>query len=109
MKQEFINFYGTFGLGASIGAILLYGFIKLFLPSYLSQKGKNLATKEDVEEITSKVESVKSDYAKLLEEVRSEHKLKFAALEREKSIKKEVYLASCRSNNKNTKYNLGFG
>ena len=109
MKQELINFYGTFGLGASIGAILLYGFIRLFLPSYLSQKGKNLATKEDVEEITSKVESVKSDYAKLLEEVRSEHKLKFAALEREKSIKKEVYLASCRSNNKNTKYNLGFG
>jgi hypothetical protein len=30
-----------------------------YLPSYFGEKGKNLATKEDVEEITSKVEKVK--------------------------------------------------
>jgi hypothetical protein len=38
--------------------ILLFVFI-LFLKDYMSQKGKNLATKEDVKDITEKVESVK--------------------------------------------------
>ena len=32
----------------------------MFLKSYFGEKGKNLATKEDVAEITSLVESVKS-------------------------------------------------
>lgn len=36
--------------------------IGCFLISYFQQKGKNLATKEDVAEITSKIESVKTDY-----------------------------------------------
>ena len=31
-------------------------------PSYAAQKGKNLATKEDIEEITKKVEGVKAAY-----------------------------------------------
>ncbi len=33
-----------------------------FLPSYFSEKGKNIATKEDIEQITQKVENVKSNY-----------------------------------------------
>lgn len=33
----------------------------IFIKSYYQEKGKNLATKEDVEEITKKIESVKSD------------------------------------------------
>jgi hypothetical protein len=41
-------------------AILLLLFYLAFLKSYFQEKGKNLATKEDVEEITSLVESVKS-------------------------------------------------
>src|SRR5882724_11855131 len=35
--------------------------------AYLKQKGKNLATKEDVEEITTKVESVKTEFGAKLE------------------------------------------
>lgn len=31
-----------------------------FLKSYFQEKGKNLATKEDIEEITSKIESIRS-------------------------------------------------
>lgn len=34
-----------------------------WLFSYLREKGKNLATKEDVSEITQKVESIKTDFA----------------------------------------------
>ncbi len=59
---------------------------------FLSQKGKNLATQEDIERITDKVESVKSGYAEVLEEVKRNNQIKIAAIEREKLLKKEVYM-----------------
>ena len=34
-------------------------FLKSFLPDYFGQKGKNLATKEDIEEITIKTEKAR--------------------------------------------------
>lgn len=40
--------------------VLLLLFYLAFFKSYFQEKGKNLATKEDIEEITSKVESIKS-------------------------------------------------
>jgi hypothetical protein len=51
---------------------------KNYLPRYVSEKAKNLATKEDVAEITNKIESVKIEYAKSLEEVKSELHVKSA-------------------------------
>lgn len=90
--EKIMSLLGSLGLGAVIGALAVYLFLKSFLPSYLSEKGKNLATKEDVASITDKVESVKTDYAKVLEELRSNNQLKLAEIEREKNIKKEVYL-----------------
>ena len=41
---------------------------KLFVKSYCTEKGKNLATKEDIGEITQIVESIKSSLAKETEE-----------------------------------------
>jgi len=87
-----ISLFAEFGFGALIGGGVVLLFIKTFIPKYLSEKAKNLATKEDIAEITSKVESVKSDYATILEEVRSNYQLKLAAVEREMNTKKEVYL-----------------
>lgn len=81
-----------YGFEAVVAGLVLFLLIKYFLPSYFSEKGKNLATKEDIEEITDKVESVRADYAHMLEELRSNNQQKLAAIEREKSIKKEVYL-----------------
>lgn len=43
-----------------------------FLPSYFSKKGENLATKEDISEITDKIESVKHEYAGNLESAKAE-------------------------------------
>lgn len=41
--------------------IFLLGlFIKNYLPSYMNEKGKNLATKEDIQEITRKTEEVQN-------------------------------------------------
>lgn len=90
--EKIMHFLGNFSLGALIGGGVVYLFIKSFLPSYFSEKGKNLATKEDVAAITGEVESVKNDYAKVLEELKSNNQLKLAEIEREKNIKKEVYL-----------------
>lgn len=43
------------------GLVALIFFPKYF-SSYFSEKGKNLATKEDVEEITDKIEKIRSNY-----------------------------------------------
>lgn len=43
---------------------LLVGCLIGLLKSYHSEKGKNLATKEDIEDITRKIEGVKADYQK---------------------------------------------
>lgn len=41
-------------------SIFLLGLYIAFFKSYLQEKGKNLATKEDIEDITEKIETVKS-------------------------------------------------
>lgn len=42
-------------------SLLALLFAKHFLPKYVEEKAKNLATKEDVEEITQKIEAVKAE------------------------------------------------
>jgi hypothetical protein len=44
--------------------VLLLSLFLTFLKSYFKEKGKNLATREDIENITKKIESVKSMYEK---------------------------------------------
>ena len=55
----------VFGL---VFALIIYK----YLPSYFQKKGENLATKEDIEEITDKIESIRSDYATKLESVKAD-------------------------------------
>jgi len=73
-----------------------------FLGAYLQQKGKNLATKEDIAEITREVEQVHSEYAKrmedllqqnrlLLEQHKTRHQLRLAALDRRLQVHQEAY------------------
>lgn len=90
--EKIITIAGSFGIGAILGGGVLYYFIKSYIPAYLSEKGKNLATKEDVGTITEEVEAVKSGYAEILEEVKVSNLLKVSAIEREQNIKKEVYM-----------------
>lgn len=51
--------------------ILLSG-VAAYLGAYLKKKGENLATKEDVNELTKEVEEIKEIYAKKLEDYRFE-------------------------------------
>lgn len=74
-----------------------------FFPSYLNEKGKNLATKEDVAEITTKVEDVKEFYSKrlkdlehqnalVLEQLRVQHQLRLAAVDRRLAAHQEAFI-----------------
>lgn len=56
---------------AAIQAIVT--FIAVFLAAYAREKGKNLATSEDIHEITRQIESIKTEYAKELESIRAEY------------------------------------
>ena len=56
---------------ASLLAVLVVGWlVKSYMPSYFSEKGKNLATMEDIEEITRKIEQVKASLGLRLRRVR---------------------------------------
>ncbi|HBT72690.1 MAG TPA: hypothetical protein DEB37_10650 [Lysinibacillus sp.] len=59
-----------FDLLILIGIILLLYF-KFFIPAYLKKKGENLATKEDVSEITKLVEQVKISFIKETEHLKA--------------------------------------
>lgn len=52
--------------------IVLFFMIKNFLPSYFNEKGKNLATKEDIDEITERVEKIKSEFVKDIEHIKAD-------------------------------------
>lgn len=86
--MEFIS-----GLG--IGALLATGLVWLlagkFLPAYVIAKAQNVATKEDVAEITGKVESVKAQYAASLEIQKAVHSLRMAALDRRLQAHQEAF------------------
>ena len=90
--EKIITIAGSFGVGAIIGGGVLFYFVKSYIPAYLSEKGKNLATKEDIGTITNEVELVKSGYAEILEEVKVSNQIKISAIEREQNTKKEVYM-----------------
>lgn len=95
--ENVMSFIIRYGFEGVIAGLVVFLLIKYFLPGYLSQKGKNLATQEDIENITDKVESVKAGYAEVLEEIKSNNQIKIAAIEREKSIKKEVYMEAAEA------------
>ena len=81
-----------------LGGILLL----VFLKSYYSEKGKNLATKEDIGEITHQVEVVRTQYLQKLEEISHQnkiiieqssrkHQLRMAAIEKRLEAHQKAY------------------
>ena len=77
-------------------------FLQKYLPSYLSEKAKNLATKEDIAEITHQIEQVKSEYTERQEEIKQQNRLllehaqyknqlRLAALDRRLEVHQQAY------------------
>lgn len=79
------------GIGAFVASFIAWLLIKNCLPSYLSEKGKNLATKEDVAQITRKVEEVRHEYASLVEKLRARQQLRMAAVDRRLQAHQEAF------------------
>jgi hypothetical protein len=86
---------------------LLIGVVTLlcrsFLPAYTAKKGENLATKEDIAQITHEIERVRSSYAnelkelehrhnRILEELRSRNQLRLAALDKRLEAHQHAYM-----------------
>lgn len=67
---------------SGIGCIFIF---KKYLFSYASEKGKNLATKEDVGEITQKIEDVKHEYARKMQELQHDYAQKLESARAELS------------------------
>lgn len=65
-----------------------------FLPGYMGEKGKNLATKEDIAVITDKIESVKVEYSKQFEDYKDQQwrsQQRFLWLQEESRLKIDAF------------------
>jgi hypothetical protein len=62
---------GLISFLSALLAVLLGLYVTQYLPGYVRKKGENLATREDIEEITKKIESVKDEYARGMAEVQA--------------------------------------
>lgn len=74
------------GLFASLTVAGTIGFARIFFKGYIEQKSKNLATKEDVGEITHIVEKIKTDNAHTLENIKAEHAKKLEEIRKENQL-----------------------
>ncbi len=75
--------------------ILIISTIGAFLGSYLKKKAENFATKEDIEEITKKIEDIRSQYNAQLESYKASlqlsNQLKLASLDKRLQKHQEAY------------------
>jgi hypothetical protein len=71
-----------------IGIIVL---ITSYLGSYIRIKGQNLATKEDISEITDIIQGIRADYAKQIENHSHHNRLKMAALDKRLEAHQQAY------------------
>jgi hypothetical protein len=61
------------------------------LISYYTEKGKNLATKEDIAAITSEVARVNHRYNELVEELRARNQMRMAAIDRRLEVHQKSF------------------
>jgi hypothetical protein len=72
-------------------AVAAVSFLASYLGAYTQRKGENLATKEDVAEITRKQEAVRDEFQKLREQSTQKHQLRLAALDSRLEKRQEAY------------------
>jgi hypothetical protein len=82
----------TFGISvASLIAVVAGGlFLRSYLPSYFTEKGKNLASKEDIAQITGLIEGVKAQYVAEVEKVKATLVSEGQVVERRRRVYEEV-------------------
>lgn len=76
-----VDLLSAAAIGGVIASSIIAAMLKFLLPGYLGEKGKNLATKEDIEHITDKIEAIKTQYALTVEAAKVDNQLRMAALD----------------------------
>lgn len=90
--EKLLTYAGAFGVGGVLFGAVVFYLLKSFVPSYLNEKAKNLATREDIAQITEEIERVKTQYAFLIEELKAKHQLRLAAIERRLQAHQEAFV-----------------
>lgn len=75
------------GILAFLGGLL----VREFLPGYFRKKGENLATKEDITELTNLQKGVEHRFNELIENSKQRHGLRLAALDRRLAAHQEAF------------------
>ncbi len=65
--------------------------VAAFFGTYLAEKAKNTATREDVTEITRRIESVRVEYTEKVESMKGSYQLRVAALDRRLEIHQQAF------------------
>jgi hypothetical protein len=76
-----VDLLSAAAIGGVVASSIIGVMLKFLLPGYLGEKGKNLATKEDIGHITDKIEAIKAQYALLVEAAKVDNQLRVAALD----------------------------
>ncbi|WP_209326825.1 hypothetical protein [Pseudoalteromonas sp. PA2MD11] len=84
--KEFVTEFLNAALFSSITVAAILFFARIFFKGYIDQKSKNLATKQDVGEITDIVEKIKHENAQILEKIKAEHAEKLEDIRRENQL-----------------------
>lgn len=89
--KQLLAYFGAFGVGGIVAGVVVFYLLKSFVPSYLSKKAENLATREDIAKITHEIERVKTQYTILVEEQKVKHQLRLAAIDRRLEAHQEAF------------------
>jgi hypothetical protein len=81
----------TFGLYLLLVANLITSMVSIGLKAYAGKKGENLATKEDIGEITQIVKRIETDHAAEPELLKGRQQLRMAAIEKRLQAHQEAF------------------
>ncbi len=89
--EDFVKWMiAGFAGGAGIW-LLIRSSLERYVGAFLEEKGKNLANKQDIGEITKIVETIKHENNLILEEIKGKHRMRIAAIDKRLEVHQEAY------------------
>lgn len=84
--------YLSLALSIANLSLICFGllFLRNYIPSYLNEKGKNLATKEDIGLLTDRVERIKAQYVADVERLKSSLTLDIHVIQKRRQVYEDI-------------------
>jgi len=89
--EDFIKWIVAVLVGGSGIWLLIKSSLQNYVGGFLEEKGRNLATKQDIRDITEIVEGIKHENNKILEEIKGKHHMRMASIDKRLAIHQEAY------------------